>query len=483
MPRKTASLLVLVLCLTVFSARLAMSLKSSEPNGLDGYFYALEARSFAERGYLENPSPAPAYYIAGVLARLTRSPVLGVKLCSALFSALIPCGVFLVLSAASFVSPAAALAGAAFSAVSPSLALLSLNYLNNLAGLAFLLFYLAALFSAPGGRGWGTWAVLALCGVLAVLSHRVSAVYLAAATVLFAARKLPAKARLAGILAAGIAVVIVLRAQGPRFASAFSPVPLIPIASKVFQSRLPLSVVLELSFYPMALYALAAVYVVKTRSCPTLLWGIPLLYFPFWNLSVLDMGYRLFLAATPLGILGIFTLASLLVPRPNVRGWLPWVIATASIPLILATTRVYQPERDPPYDYYRRVIESIDLPDDSLLIAHLGLNHVYTYYKGFRDCLNYEPDFPVAQEKLWRIAYGVPKPTIYGLFPDAVRSRLIQNLPGDYLLVREDVWQSYLKEEDPEIRAVLLNAYNPHTTRPGFIRSNGGNSKWGNSKY
>ena len=54
--------LVAVLTLVVFSIRLSMLKKSDMPNGLDGYYYVLQAESFVTHLELENPDPAVIPY-------------------------------------------------------------------------------------------------------------------------------------------------------------------------------------------------------------------------------------------------------------------------------------------------------------------------------------------------------------------------------------------------------------------------------------
>ena len=136
------------------------------------------------------------------------------------------------------------------------------------------------------------------------------------------------------------------------------------------------------------------------------------------------------------------------------------------------TPRLYDKRRDPSYEYYKRIADKIELPDDSLLIAHLPLNHVYTYDKNLRDALNYVPDFYVAPEKLWRLAYGVNilslEEHLNADLPDF--SAYVRPIDARYILIREDYWQAYLKNEDEEIIETYKNWFNPYTVRPAFIR-------------
>lgn len=101
------------------------------------------------------------------------------------------------------------------------------------------------------------------------------------------------------------------------------------------------------------------------------------------------------------------------------------------------------------------------------------MNHVYTYYQNLRMALNYVPDFPFRKEKLWRLAYGVQSTTVQHLFPEMDTfefASLVQPIDRKYLLIREDMWNEYLRREQPDIRETRRNWYNPATPRPKFIR-------------
>lgn len=135
-------LLIAALILFTTAARFSMLQKSSEPNGLDGYYYALQAKSFAQTGHLENPSHEPGYYLCGIFAKLMQDPITGCKIYSALSSALICAGVYFLLYSLtkSFI---AGTMGFLLCACSPCIALISTNYINNQTGIVFFLFFTA----------------------------------------------------------------------------------------------------------------------------------------------------------------------------------------------------------------------------------------------------------------------------------------------------------------------------------------------------
>ena len=214
----------------------------------------------------------------------------------------------------------------------------------------------------------------------------------------------------------------------------------------------------------------------------SLVFFVPFVYFPFWNLSS-DMGLRMWMNAVPLGIPLILYFIYKLFPLDSAKkikkfavrfvlfclsGFLIWF--TFSV-----TPSFYEPKNDPPYAYYKKIVHQIsDLPQDSLLIAHLGLNHVYTYENNLKDGLNWLPDFEIAPEKTWRLAYGASEARIREILVKSgfiyERKNLLQPIDRNYILIRENLWQQYLANEDENIAETFKNWYNPYEIRPQYIR-------------
>lgn len=198
-----------------------------------------------------------------------------------------------------------------------------------------------------------------------------------------------------------------------------------------------------------------------------------------YNLRTLDMGYRMFLSAVPCSIVFIVRFGDVFtgsLTKKIARLAYTRALGCAAllcIALCALSPRVYDSECDPPYEYYRKLVSRIELEKDTLLIAHLGLNHVYTYYSDLKMALNYVPDFAFPGDKIWRVAYGVPVLAIAARLSEIDRDELdgkLKRIDGNYILIREDLWKRYLEREDPEIVLALQNWYNPHTVRPSFIR-------------
>lgn len=513
---------VLLICVSLFFVRYKMLQKSSEPNGLDGYFYALQAKSLVQTGHLENPSYQCGYYLCGLCSYICGDAIKGVKLWSAISSAGISLAIYLVLGFATG-SFYFSLLGFSLSAASPTLTLMGVNYINNQTGVMFLLLYVAFLVAVvkkspkPVLGKIALYAVALIFFVLSALSHKVTLVFACLVTVVFVLMflirvvKYNPSILFAVKIIAGIVFLVALipaykffRLHSPRFANAFS-LPSLPFFNATMKRTLGVGA-LEMSVYAVLIYILAAVMIIKKRIGRCLLLLVPALFFPFWNLDS-DMGLRQWMNAVPLGIpLMIFIIyqivnfdgrhvidngndsqdypvkhdtgtRSTLTPRWNTFAKIALIVLCV-ISYCFAfehTPDLYNPDSDPPYGRYRKIVRDIELDDDSLLIAHLGLNHVYTYEKDLKDCLNWLPNFEVPVEKLWRLAHGTSISHVRdvlesnGLLPEN-SDELMRKIDFEYILIREDLWQAYLLHESPDMVEVLNNWYNPHEVRPDYIR-------------
>lgn len=460
----------------VFAIRFSMLLKSSEPAGLDGYFYALQAKSFALNGRLENPDYKIGYYLCGIFAFLFRNPVLGCKIYASLISSLLVYSIFIALKKLK-VNYGFSLMGAALCAASFSVSSMCINFINNLTGITFFIVYVSSVFSFKEKKEKSVCDLLfpAVLFILCFLSHLVSAAFAFVFTVLVVLGKLSLKKQVALVVFALIAGFLLFSRQLPRFKSVFSLGPVLPVFSPFMVKAIGYRICLELSLAVLSgwicFLATAAVFW-KKRFFNCLIFMIPVLVFPFWNLNVLDMGYRMLLSAVPcIIVIMIFVLDKMIAsPRKTLAGVLLSIVLAC---VGFTTKSVYDENRDPPYAYYKKIVQNIELPDDSLLIAHLGLNHVYTYEKNLRDALNYVPDFYVPVEKLWRLAYGVNPIAIENqLYDESAESieECLVKVDSSYVLIREDLWQKFLEREEEIYVNNYLNWYNPHTVRPAFIR-------------
>ncbi|MGP1458409.1 MAG: glycosyltransferase family 39 protein [Treponema sp.] len=474
---------------------------SAHPTGLDGYYYALQAKSLVTTGALENPAPEIGFYACGLCSLLCGDAIVGCKIWAALSNALIPVAVFVFLQTLfQKKRPRQAFTALLFAACSPSVTTLCVNYINNQTGLVFFFLYGASavnLFRQTDWKKRAAYGTLTLAlFVLCVFSHLVSAAYAFIFTGLLILKKLPPKTQAAAIPIGLLCGAALFFTQIPRFQNVFSLAPILPVLSPFMRRSAGLPVCLEVSAYFLAVWGAAVFVIVRKKRFDAAALLAPVLFFPFWRLDILDMGYRMMLNAVPASIIfiqylllyrtqnrdsqnDVLTVETTLDSQHDGKKTLfqssrktVYAVNLALSALLFLTPRLYNKKRDPPYDYYKRVVEPIELDDDSLLIAHLGLNHVYTYYKNLRDCLNYVPDFYVAPEKLWRLAYGVDSIALEQHLPldEQDFTQFVRPIDARYVLIREDYWQLYLSNEDEEIAETYQNWFNPHTVRPAFIR-------------
>lgn len=472
--------LLSLITIFVFSVRLFMLLKSSFPTGMDGFFYALQAKSLVVDGALENPDYELGYYFCGFFSWLFRDVFLGCKIFSALTSSLFCVAIFVLLK--NFSNTKISLLGSLLSASSFCTATLSLNYLNNQLGILFFLFYAAYLIyffrkfnTFDTKKKFLSFVFLFILFVLTSLCHLVAAAYSFVFTALIVLRKQKLKIQLILIITFAVLSILVFFNQLPRFKSVFSFNSILPCFSKEFYSLCPLSFIVELTIYFVITWLITIIYIIRKKSFDLILFLTPVLFFPFWKLDSLDMGYRMLLNGLICSIPYNLYLLQKIFPKINEPLENKIVIITSSILVLLTffTPKVYKIQQDPPYRYYKNIVTQINLPDDSLLIAHLPLNHVYTYYCNLRDCLNYEPDFFVPEGKTWRLAYGTNADYLrqfFGEIEEDELKKLIVQIDMNYTLIREDLWKRYLNYEEDEIVDSLMNFFNPHDFRPAFIR-------------
>ena len=473
---------VSIIAVLIFAVRLYMLLKSKHPTGLDGYFYALQAKSLIVNGSLENPDHELGYFFCGFFSWLFNDAILGCKIWAALSSALISVNIYILLKNISKDKTYIPIAGLLISASCVSLTLFNINFINNQTGLVFFLSYCTALISFLKKQfitNKQKIFSLILCIILLICSalcHLVSAAYAFIFTAVLFIRKMKLKNQLILIAVSLVLGLLLFFNQLPRFASVFNFGPVLPIFSKQMCMLAGYPVCIEITSYFVTTWILAIIYCCISKKFDFLVLLVPVLFFPFWKLDILDMGYRMLLNAVPCAIvLNLYFLDKLLntysnsLIYKNVFG----IIFIINFAALFNTPKLYNPRKDPPFDYYKTVVEQIDLDDDSLLIAHLPINHVYTYYCNLRDGLNYEVDFYVPEGKTWRLAYGTNADYLkqfFGEFEEDELCDLIKQLSPEYTLIREDLWQRYLKYEEDEIVDSLKNFYNPHTYRPEFIR-------------
>ena len=476
-----AVLLLIGMMVMTFFIRFSMLQKSDYAPGLDGYSYAVQTYSIKHFNRVKDPDSSPVFWFLGGLAKVLGDPVRSNKAGAAILAALLLVPAFLLLREWSGRAGPGLLA-AGLCAVSPSLIWLSVEFLKNLGALSGLMFFLFLLLrSSRRGFRPSRIAGLVLLFVFCFFAHRTTAVLAAVTAGVFFLPDLWKRKRLLFLLPAGGAAllfVFTLIRGGlhfldlERFSGVFSFGPFLPVFSAHFRSVLPPVMVAEMTLVVLSPFLLLffRTTLLKDRFLRTVWAVLFLTAMPFWNLSRMDMGFRLILLAAPLAVIP----AAALLSRIRISRRVFPAAAAAVVLLLLVGRTVYSPSRDPDYAFYEKVVAPLHLDEDSLLISHQGMNFYYTYAKWagrkWEGSLCYIPEYKMPVEKLWRLAHGVTWPEMSRRYPRWTKKKLVKKLLYPYLLIREDCWRRFLRDQPKQRVRSLENWYNPHTVRPAFLR-------------
>ena len=132
-------------------------------------------------------------------------------------------------------------------------------------------------------------------------------------------------------------------------------------------------------------------------------------------------------------------------------------------------------KHDPDYALFQKVtdvaVHYFDGKPPELVIAHNALAEIFTFSTGI-DAMPWLPEYAIDTTKLWRIAANVRMPELQ-YFLKKEPGNLMFRLPGNYALLREDVWQVILAnaraEKDVEFVLRATSWQNPDKMRPTFL--------------
>lgn len=477
-------ILILAILATIFGIRFYTLQKSEHPVGLDGYYYALQAKSFALNGKLENPDTATAYYLSGITSRIFGDAIIGCKIWACLAATVLCFSVFCFANTVFNKNYWLSIFCLVLAGALPSTTQISLNYINNLTANFYFFFFATFVVKLFRGERKIFYLIAApVLFILTALTHLVPTFYSITFICILAFEKFTDRLKILISFFAAIILSAILYLEKERFNSFLSFDYILPLASPFIRRALNPSVIWEISLAMILAWAAGIMNIImsfisKKFSAKFLL--VPVIAFPFYNLSTLDLGYRILLSSSLCSILFFVYI----IHEVCKRIFQPKKSYTFNVPLIILssvlfaatflTPKIYNPKNDPPYEYYKKIATKVQLDDDTLLICHLGLNHTYTYYNNLRWALNYIPEFEIPKNKIWRIVYGVGFSLAEDFYDEVCKNydeeNLLQEIDSNYFLIREDLWQDFLNSIDTELAEVFQNWYNPYTVRPNFMR-------------
>jgi hypothetical protein len=197
------------------TARLRFLLSSPYPWGVDGYWYAVQARSLLETGALAYPTPPLVPWLMALAARFT-DPILGAKIVAAVGTALAVIPTYLLGRRMSG-ARAAGLLAAALMATAAGSFYLATEYVKEGIGVTGALAFAAALWWALEGSSRWRLVVPILLLLSCALTHKTSlalGVIMGSPLILQRARRARRRWMLLGFLL--LSTLIVMGALSPR---------------------------------------------------------------------------------------------------------------------------------------------------------------------------------------------------------------------------------------------------------------------------
>jgi hypothetical protein len=442
-------------------------------NGWDSYFYLVQLKSLFETGQMHSPEwslfyPWQAFFI--LLAG--GNYILGYKVGAAALAALFTfvAGYFIH---SQIKHPGLTLLVMSWFVYSPHLSYFTAQYPKNLLGVILFIGVLIAL-----GRSF-YWTLSVL--VITFFSHRMGFALAVTTSLLywfFEYKKIWLHSLKAnkywilgfiGILAGLMAFIpgILNWTDLGRFNGFLSPLP--QFAPWSFFTSFGSPRISVFWLVELVCACLFLVYFWARPTRPALLSALAttciLLLFPFLEWSFTGMAYRFFMVFVLLAPL-------LLAARPIPMLWVP------TLALLLASSwswRSYNPGmHDPDYRLFDQCSQKAASilqnhnPSPELLIAPNALAAFYTFSQK-TDAMPWIPEYPIAEDKLWRIAGSMWRKEVAYFAQDSQ----VYQLPGRYVLLREKSWQNAIQHarstQDSAFLNQALNWPNPSQKRPAFL--------------
>ncbi len=493
-------LLLFIIIAISFAVRYASFDRTTFAVGRDAYFHVIQARSLLEDGKTHAPDSSFTPYVFALTYQLVGEWESAQKI--------LLCTLIALITLVSYFGAMQlfhhldkerqhqwALLLAFLVSASPSLTHIAAQYLKQLLGmLAFMLFLWAMLWNLARDeqyRGKKEWLIvqilrrsLMLLAVMgAMFSHRLSGV-LAFGGLAFA---LPWLWLLIGaIMGVGLLILgsvympgILSILDAERFHGLFRGMPSFhPAAlSRVLVLNPGWSIELVLPYIMLLVIIMRFIIKKEVRLKRFQLYMLTLLLlavFPFYDMTQLDFGFRVFIAVIP--VLPFLYLSVLeegaFIRKRDFSGMKLISGAGAGILFLVSCYFVFIPDNMLPYRKYKGVIynaeQTLNRVKPEIVILHHGFSFFYTYVT-YRHTLPFIPDWEVKNSDVYRIAYNIPFSAIEkygkGLRP------LPQKLSEEYTLFREDVWQSLLSNsrDDEMLQFRMQNPKNPYQKRPAYL--------------
>jgi len=468
---------VTLIIAAAFASHMVLLSGSSFPPGSDGYIFLVQAHSLLEGKGLHYHDPSLFYLILTPIASVV-SPVNALRISIVIVSSICAAGIFL-LSRADGRSVPEQVCATAWGAFSPAGFFFCAQYPKQFLGIALFILFLYSLRSRRI-----VYAVLFLVG--AVLSHRFCAALALMFIVPYFLRKIGRGKTFRVVLIAGTVLLvfaaIIATVPGTLSLRDLSrlevnhitfPVPPIMSFAKLYGAAdgiHPLIIIDAALSLSVILRALILIMRGKRLSAWTMSLSVSalILSVPLFSFAEGGAGYRLYLATFPLSV-ALFAGTGFMVRRAA------YAMVIALIAAGVIHSRIDDIGKyDPPYGMYERIARRAGslLPRNTILVvAHRPLSETVDFMLHI-DTLAWRPEPRFDRSRTWRIARDIDRWEISRTAGVSDNDKRIQELSARYLLVREDLWDSFITaipRDNTDLVSRATGSFNPSATRPPFI--------------
>jgi hypothetical protein len=450
--------------------------------GWDTYYYLIQIKSYLSSGKMHSPEWNLFYPLLLLFNTLLEDPVLASKWLFSFLTCFVALSFFLLAKALKSPYPVSLFIVVLIN-MSPSLTYYAAQWGKNLVGVIIYMFLIIGIRKESVTQ-------VCLLLILGFFAHRMTAV-LSIITLLVWLLNKRTSSRFKWILLLSMIVgtTIVNFLPGllsfndiDRFTNLFNQGPQIPQISfyRLFGAEkisvwwigeLTLTILSIIFFVFILIRRLINKQKISSLEF-SVLFVFFVLWFPFFNLSTDNIPYRLFHTGLILyPVLLLFSLNKSLFPYKLL--YIPSVVIFC---ISFYSWRSYNPTKhDPDYRFYYQMSEKLEnhwekFDKPELIIGHKSMAELITYQTEI-DVLPWRPEYHIAKDKLYRIAY-LPFNKLYSYYIKQEPFHLGKN----YFYIKESNWQKYISNlrnnETKELLEQHLGWKNPHQIRPKYLLKN-----------
>jgi hypothetical protein len=483
MNKKYAELIILSLILILGFIFRWMAFQQTEyANGWDAYYYLIQINSYAETGEMHSSEWNLYYPILISINFILNDPVMAVKVLSALLATLF--GVSIYYLAKSLKLPIfISFFAVSLIIFSPELTYFTAQWPKNLLGLIIYILLLQAIVRK-------SLLSIIICLVLGYFSHRMTAVLgLMTVVIWLANNQLSLKFKVVFVLGGLLGLSLIHFSPGlfsfydfERLNGIFSNE--ISYAPWEFYQLFGAEKISSWWSFELILYSFVwvgfithlIIRLIKSQEIKSIEIAIAVVFlvllFPFYEFTLSNIPYRFFHASLVLSPILLLFIAPDKVGLKKI-----YMIFTAIIIIMTGFSwRTYNPTiHDPDYKKYDQMSRKLEQYWDKngkpeLIIGHKSMAELITY-KTKVDVLPWQPEYQIAEDKLYRIAY-TPFKRLFEFYTNTTPFSLGSN----YFYVKESDWQKFLSgiqsKENEELFLIHQDWKNPNEIRPNYLLKN-----------